>query len=321
MRKKLLLGLLAALGVSSAASDLYYANNVAELNSKIITEKGKQYMRFGILASHLERAGVSKSSQSIEVFGGDGRFDGDRTYSGYSTKLRGIAISTTSQFNKIERENYTSKWITGVSFGYINSDVDYERRDTDEQIDTIGVNAYLGYNFNDYLAQGYIGAGFSKADVGHEEHRREDLNFGLEGGKIFKLSDRSYLYPYLGFDFTGYFLSDYEIEGWKYKKNNELNGNVIAGATYFMDFTKWLVKLHLKWSSPLDTDEEYTVIKAGAGKEEQLARFEIEGDVLTLNGMVGYYIEEDMLLSLEVMGVFNKDYHESVYGIKLNYTF
>lgn len=322
MRKRIIFGIFAALGVSALAyqNSPYYANNVAELNSKIITEKGKQYMRFGILGSHLDRAGVSRSSQNIEMFGGIGKFDGENNYSPYDADHKGFVIGTTSQFNRIDRENFHSKWITGVSFGYINSEVDYEMRSTDEEIDTWGVNAYLGYNRNDYLVMGFLGAGLSKADVEDEDHRREDLNFGIEGGKIFQIGERAYLYPYVGFDFSGYFLSDYEIEGLKYKKNDELSSNVAVGATYFADFTKWLVKLHLKWSSALGNDEEISVTRRD-GTREELSRFNIEGDAVTLNGMLGYYLAEDMLLSLEVMGVFSENYRENVFGLKLNYTF
>ncbi|MGL6101168.1 MAG: hypothetical protein ACRC0G_16280, partial [Fusobacteriaceae bacterium] len=63
MRKKILMGIYPFIGICSFA---FYSNNIAELNSKVVTDKGKQYMRFGILSSMLERAGRSKSTQNIE---------------------------------------------------------------------------------------------------------------------------------------------------------------------------------------------------------------------------------------------------------------
>lgn len=317
MRKKILLGIYPLIGIYCFA---FYSNNVAELNSKVVTDKGKQYMRFGILSSMLGRAGNSKSSQNLELYGGSGKFNGDKTYSEYKTNSTGFTMGTTSQFNEIKYENFKSKWITGVSFGYIDSEVDYEERGKKEDIGTIGVNGYLGYYRNGYFTMGYLGAGYSRAKISGKSQDREDVNFGIESGKIFRTGDRQYLYPYLGLDFNGYFLSNYEIDGYEYKKGNEAQGTVGAGVTYFIDYTKYLFKFNARWSSPLDSDKRYEAVDS-SGNSVRLEKFNLEGNSLVLSAMGGYYIAEDLLLSLEILGVYAEDYRETVYGMKLSYTF
>ncbi|MGL4980404.1 MAG: autotransporter outer membrane beta-barrel domain-containing protein, partial [Fusobacteriaceae bacterium] len=296
------------------------SNNIAELNSKIVTDKGKQYMRFGILSSMLERAGRSTSTQNIELYGGEGRFLGDNGYSGYDFKTAGVTIGTTSQFKVIKTDNLNSRWIAGVSFGYLKSEAKYEERVKKEKIDTIGVNSYLGYFRNNYFTMGYLGAGISRAKILSENQNREDVNFGVESGKIFNLGDRHYIYPYIGLDFNGYLLSDYEIEGFKYKKGNEAQGTSGVGVTYFIDSTKYLFKFNGRWASPFNSNKKYEVMTP-SGEKVNLGKFNLEGDSLTLSAMGGYYIAEDLLLSLEVLGVYAKDYRETVYGMKLSYTF
>lgn len=317
MRKKILLGIFPLIGIYSFA---FYSNNVAELNSKVVTDKGKQYMRYGILSSMLERAGTSKSSQNLELYGGSGKFQGDNSYSEYKNDSVGFTMGTTSQFNEIKTDDLHSKWIAGVSFGYIDSEVEYGERDKKEDIGTMGVNGYLGYFQNGYFTMGYIGAGYSKAKISGKSQNREDVNFGIESGKIFHMGEREYLYPYLGLDFNGYFLSDYEIDGYRYKKGNETQGTAGAGVTYFIDYTKYLLKFNARWSSPLDSDKRYEAISS-TGERVTLGKFNLEGNSLTLSAMGGYYIEEDLLLSLEILGVYAENYRETVYGVKLSYTF
>ncbi|MGL4403738.1 MAG: autotransporter outer membrane beta-barrel domain-containing protein [Fusobacteriaceae bacterium] len=317
MRKKILLSLYPLIGICTFA---FYSNNTAELNSKVVTEKGKQYMRLGILSSMLARAGTSRSTQNIEVYGGDGKFSGDGTYSGYDTRSEGFTIGTTSQFRNIKTDVVDSKWITGVSFGYIDSEVDYQEKSKKEEIGTIGVNAYLGYFRNNYFTMGYLGIGFSRAEILGKSQHREDVNFGIESGKIFHLGERQYIYPYLGLDFNGYLLSNYEIEDYEYKKGNEAQGTAGAGITYFIDYTKYLFKFNARWSSPLNENKKYEVINS-SGDKMKLGKFNLEGDTLTLSALSGYYIAEDLLISLEVLGVYGKNYRETVYGMKLSYTF
>lgn len=317
MRKKILLGIYPLIGIYSFA---FYSNNVAELNSKVIMDKGKQYMRFGVLSSLLERAGSTKSSQNIELYVGDGQFNGDRDFSGYKNSSTGFTMGTTSQFNGIKTDENRSNWITGVSFGYIDSEIKYAERAQKEDLRTLGVNAYLGYFKNNYFTMGYMGAGFSRAKISGKTQNREDINFGVESGKIFHLGERQYVYPYIGLDFDGYFLSNYEIGGYRYKKNIEAQGTGGVGVTYFIDYTKYLFKFNGRWNSPMDRNKRYEAITP-EGEKIKLGRFNLEGDSLTLSAMAGYYIDEDLLLSLEVLGVYTENYDETVYGVKLSYTF
>ncbi|MGL4945936.1 MAG: autotransporter outer membrane beta-barrel domain-containing protein, partial [Fusobacteriaceae bacterium] len=274
MRKKFLLGLYPLIGIYAFA---FYSNNVAELNSKVVTDKGKQYMRLGILSSLLARAGTTRSTQNIEIYGGNGEFSGDSTYSGYDTKSAGFTIGTTSQFRILKTEEIDSRWITGVSLGYINSDVDYNERSKKEDIRTLGINAYLGYFRNNYFTMGYLGTGISRAEISGKSQHREDVNFGIESGKIFHLGERQYIYPYLGLDFNGYLLSNYEIEDYEYEKGAEAQGTAGGGVTYFIDYTKYLFKFNARWSSPLNENKKYEVIDS-SGNKIKLEKFNLEGD-------------------------------------------
>lgn len=316
LRKNILISFFVTMGLVSLSAD-YQGNNIAELNSNFITEKGRQYMRQGIVSSYLDRAGTSKSTQNIEIFLGEGKADGNNTYSAYKNKNKGFLIGTTSEFNKTEKDS----WITGVTFGYINSKINYNDFSNNERVRTLGVNSYIGYLKDDYLGMATLGGGLSIAKNGTENYDRNNINLGIEGGRFFNVFSRSYLYPYIGFGYGQYFLKGYKNEkNMKYNKNNYGALNFNTGLSYYVDFTKFIFKSDLRWTKILNSIKDREVIDFN-GDRLEIEQYQDNDDQLTVVFDVGYYIEEDLLLTLEVSGIYTADYRDLIFGMKIGYTF
>ncbi|MGL4688332.1 MAG: autotransporter outer membrane beta-barrel domain-containing protein, partial [Fusobacteriaceae bacterium] len=295
----------------------YQGNNITELNSNFIAEKGKQYIRQGIVSSYLDRAGTSKSTQNIEVFLGEGKADGNGGYSSYRNKNKGFIIGTTSEFNTTEEGSF----ITGGTFGYINSKINYNDFVNDEKVRTLGANSFIGYLRNDYFSMATLGWGISTAKNGTENYDRNNINLGVEGGRFFNIFQRSYLYPYLGFGYGQYFQKGYKNEkNMKYDKNNYDTLNFNTGLSYYADFTKFIFKSDIRWTKILNSIDAREVLDSN-GTLLQIDNYQTKDDQLTLTSELGYYIAEDLLISLEVISVYAVDYRDLIFGVKVGYTF
>ncbi|MGL5051902.1 MAG: autotransporter domain-containing protein, partial [Fusobacteriaceae bacterium] len=179
MRKNVLMVGLSVLSLSSYG--MLQSNNVAEINNNFIKEKGREYIRQGIMSDFQNRAGATKSNQYIEGVLGNGKYNGTGDYSKYKTDTKGIVIGTTSEFNKEEE----SSWITGVNFGYLTSDVNYDSIERKDKAENISTNAYLGYRDKNLLSFGYAGIGINKKKTNNFSEDKKNLNLGLEVGKIY----------------------------------------------------------------------------------------------------------------------------------------
>ncbi|MGL5124010.1 MAG: autotransporter outer membrane beta-barrel domain-containing protein [Fusobacteriaceae bacterium] len=316
LRKKIFILFFITIGTISWGID-YQGNNITELNSNFIAEKGKQYMRQGIISDYLNRAGASKSTQNIEVFLGEGKADRTSEYSSYRNKNKGFIIGTTSEFNATEEGSF----ITGVTLGYINSKINYNDFVNDEKIRTLGANSYIGYLRNNYFTMATLGLGMSIAKNGTENYDRNNVNVGIEGGRFFNVFSRNYLYPYLGFGYGQYFQKGYKNEkNMKYEKNNYDILNIGTGLSYYADFTKFIFKSDLRWTKILNVIEERK-ISDYSENTIQIDNSQANNEQLTLASELGYYIAEDLLVSLEVTGVYAVDYRDIIFGVKIGYTF
>ncbi|MGL5056726.1 MAG: autotransporter domain-containing protein [Fusobacteriaceae bacterium] len=311
MRKNVLMVGLSVLSLSSYG--MLQSNNVAEINNNFIKEKGREYIRQGIMSDFQNRAGATKSNQYIEGVLGNGKYNGTGDYSKYKTDTKGIVIGTTSEFNKEEE----SSWITGVNFGYLTSDVNYDSIERKDKAENISTNAYLGYRDKNLLSFGYAGIGINKKKTNNFSEDKKNLNLGLEVGKIYSFSDRKYLYPYIGLDYSLFFLDDKDVGNLKYEKDIYNYGVGGVGISYFADYTKWQFKINARLNSEIFSSESGKVNFLNKSYDS----FELEGRNLTVSFRVGYYLAEDILLTLETLGVYNEDYRDVVYGLRISHNF
>lgn len=313
MRKNILMIGLSILSLS--AYGMLENNNIAEINNSFIREKGREYIRQGILSEFQNREGSSKSNQYIEGVLGTGKYTGTGDYSKYKTDTKGVVIGTTSQFNQEEN----SSWITGVSFGYLTSEVDYDWSKRGDKVESIGTNAYLGYREKNLLSFGYVGIGVNNNKGQSFNQDRKSLNLGLEVGKIYSFNERKYLYPYLGLDYSLFFLEDEEIGNIRYEKDSYSYGTGGIGISYFADYTKWQFKLNARLNGEILSSGGVKVKNLDLNRSYE--SFKLEGENLTLSFRVGYYLAEDILLTFETLGVYNRDYRDVVYGLRVSHNF
>lgn len=329
MNKKILLGALLAINFTTY-SFMLQENNLAELSSDLILEKGRQYMRKGEVSSFIQRTGVTNSTQYLELVGGNGAFQGSENYSEYDSSSFGVVMGTTSSFGEKER----SGWITGVSAGYIVAKANYEKSYSDK-MKTLGINAFLGYEKNSYFLMGYLSGSISDDTKYVGERNKNTIGTGLEFGKYFKIFekaatiplvgvffDRAYIYPYVGIDYYRYFFEDAKF--YNVNLGEEAYGGPRAnfGASYYLDYTRFYVKLDARWNQNLfDQNNSVAAVNTDTLEISEVDAFVFNDDAFTMGVSTGYYVAEDLLLSLEITGLYTQLYNDTVYSVRVGYTF
>lgn len=321
MRKKILLTTFSIIAMASYSFQ-YQGENVSAINSNFVTEKGKDYMRKGVLSSYLYRSGSTSSTQKIEIYSGMGENDGNHDYLSYDTKSKGFILGTTSQFNA----THNTAWMTGVSFGYIHSNLDFNEGMRDENIHTIGVNAYIAYLRNTYVYMAYLGTGLSSVKNGLDNADKDDVKIGIEAGSVYSFGNRNYFYPYIGIEGSRYFMDDY------YSKNPGINDvayyrqskrglvKLIIGTNYTIDRAKYFIEGNLKVAQNIiGENPQYSVELNGTKVNlEELNTGKLTG-IAELK--LGYYWAEDLLYTLEVSYHQNKNYRDLITGFRVSYSF
>ncbi len=100
--------------------------------------------------------------------------------------------------------------ITGVSLGYVKSKVDYkDSNDSDQKVRTYGLNAYLAYNYNDFLFIGNAGYDegkiiLSSNNISNIIYRSKNYSLGAEAGYFFDINEKNILYPHIGVNWNQY---------------------------------------------------------------------------------------------------------------------
>lgn len=321
MRKKILTAIFSLVAVTSYSFQ-YQGDNVSTINSNFVTEKGKDYMRKGVLSSYLYRSGSTSSTQKIELYSGTGENEGSQDYLPYDTKSKGFLIGTTSQFNA----THNTAWMTGVSFGYIYSNLDFNEGVRDENIHTIGVNAYISYLRNTNVYMAYLGTGLSSVKNGLDNTDKNDVKVGIEAGRVYDFGNRNYFYPYIGIEGSRYFMDDY------YSKNSGINDiayyrqskrglvKLIIGTNYTIDRAKYFIEGNLKATQNIIGENPEYSVKLNEIKMnlEELNTGKLTG---IAEVKLGYYWAEDLLYTLEVSYHKNKNYKDLITGVRVSYSF
>lgn len=288
-------------------------NNLAEINSKIITHRGTEQFRESIIFKKLNRRGYSGSSQYIEGIGElKSNYDRDNYNTDYSSKTKGFLTGTNSTF--LSNPNM----ITGVSLGYIKSKVDYkDSNDSDQKVRTYGLNAYLAYNYNDFL---FIGKAsydegkniLSSNDISNIIYRSKNYSLGAEAGYFFDINEKNILYPHIGVNWNQYTTKGHG----DIVDNNDRVGSGNLGVSYYSEISdKWLLNGSVEWNYDFSDRAD---LKTRDGKIKIL---ETGRDTGTLSAGIGYYLQEDFLINLRYLAFINKNYYYDMVMLGFTHNF
>ena len=135
-------------------------NNMGEIHSKILSNRGKEQFRKNIIFKKFGRAGYSNSNQYLEYIG-ELENSYDNSSSKYDVKTKGFMMGTNS--NLISNPDTH----VGVSVGYLKSKMDYS--DEDARVRTYGIDYYVGKNIDNWLIIGK--AGYTESKNSYETYR------------------------------------------------------------------------------------------------------------------------------------------------------
>lgn len=313
MRKQLLTASMILLSVPALANIDNLQNNLSEINSKIIAHRGMEQFRESIIFKKFDKRGYSGSSQYIEGIGElKSNYDRDNYNTDYSSKTKGFLTGTNSTF--LSNPNM----ITGVSLGYIKSKVDYkDSNNSDQKVRTYGINAYLAYNYNDFLFIGRAGYDegkniLSSDNISNIIYRSKNLSMGAEAGYFFNINDKNILYPYVGINWN-----QYKTQAHQNIKNNSddiFSGNV--GISYASQITEKLYfNSSAEWNYEFQDRED---LKTRDGKIKILETGKDNGVV---SAGIGYYLQEDFLINLRYLAFINKNYCYDMVMLGLTHNF
>lgn len=310
--KKILCILLLTTCYTVGYSNNFKSNNLNEINSYYITEKGKSNMRKDLASSEDNKFGLSGSMQNIEYINGTSEFHENNNYRGYSAKTQGFVTGTSSEFNTTE----SSMWLAGVSFGYLRSEIDYDEDFGKDDAETLGVNAYLGYNKNDYMLIAYIGGALGDNDKSGD---KDNLLIGVEGGKFFKICEKNRIYPYVSLEGSRVYSDNYSYSDINYDKTIENYMKFNVGLDYEIKFEKIGLKLFGKYTDILDDNNEMTVEESGLKRD--ISTFNSYEDGISFGGTLAYYIEKDLYIALDIFAATTDNTDDLITSFRLGHIF
>lgn len=313
MRKRILSVLLfSAISLCAMGGTEELQTNISEINGRIITQRGKEQFRDSIIFKKMDRRGYSGSSQYLEGIGElESDYDGDRS-SDYSSKTKGFLTGTNSTF--LAYPNL----ITGVSMGYVKSKVDYDDAgNSSQKVRTYGVNAYLAYNYNNWLFIGQVGYDESKNILKSEgilntRYRTKNYSLGAEAGYFFDIGEKSLLYPYVGLGWNQYTTKGHDgIED-----NNDRVGSGNIGLTYSTEFMeKFMFTANAEWNYDFADRKDLRT------SNDKLEIMETSRDRGIISAGLGYYLQEDFLITLKYMAFTNSNYYHDMVILGFTHNF
>lgn len=279
-------------------------NNMGEIHSKILSNRGKEQFRKNIIFKKFERSGYSNSNQYLEYIGEiENKYDND--LSEYDVKTKGFMMGTNS--NLISNPNT----YIGVGFGYLKSKVDYHNEDG--KIRTYGIDYYIGQNIDNWLFIGKAGYSESKNSYEDYRYRTKDYSLGVEGGYMYSLGEKSIVYPYLTFDWNQYTMKAHN----DIKDNEDRVGSGAIGMTYAQELgEKFLLTTSGEWNYDFSERKE---IKINDGSK--IKGLEVGRETGVFNIKLGYYVDPDFLVSLGYSSFLNKNYYYDMFTFTLSHNF
>lgn len=314
MKKKHLILLLLTL---STFSNMAYGKkidyNIEHENATIYTiEKGKANVRDGIIQHKKGETGRSGSNQYIEYINGKNKYESRDNYNGYTGDVQGIVLGTTSTFKRTP----DSTGLVGVTFSYINSDIDYDNSSKNDETDTFNFNAYAGYEQSGYVAIGYGGLSLGEGDKSGD---KDSGVIGIEIGKIQPLFS-GVLYPYASATGMRTFGKEYSYNDVKYARNIENKAYYRIGSEYRIEYHRYYAKVYVEYvGNHTNSDGEIGIGTSEFQSREEL--FSLDTDSVRYGALMGYKLDDTLILALEVAQVKSKNDDMLIGGIKIGHKF
>lgn len=279
-------------------------NNMGEIHSKILGNRGKEQFRKNIIFNKFDIAGYSNSNQYLEYLGEiENNYDKDSMK--YDVKTKAFMMGTNS--NLLSNPNI----FIGTSLGYLKSDLEYKNENA--KVRTYGIDYYVGKNIDNLLLIGKFGYAESKNIYNSHKYRTKDYSLGVEGGYLYNINEKGILYPYIAFDWNQYTLKGHN----DIKDNNDRVGSGTLGISYSQMLNdKFLLTASSEWVYDFSEREE---IRLNNG--EKIPNLEVGRDTGVFNIKLGYFIKPNFLISLGYNSFLNKNYYYDMFSITLSHNF
>lgn len=279
-------------------------NNMGEIHSKILGNRGKEQFRKNIIFNKFDIAGYSNSNQYLEYLGEiENNYDKDSMK--YDVKTKAFMMGTNS--NLLSNPNI----FIGTSLGYLKSDLEYKNENA--KVRTYGIDYYVGKNIDNLLLIGKFGYTESKNIYNSYKYRTKDYSLGVEGGYLYNINEKGILYPYIAFDWNQYTLKGHN----DIKDNNDRVGSGTLGISYSQMLNdKFLLTASSEWVYDFSEREE---IRLNNG--EKIPNLEVGRDTGVFNIKLGYFIKPNFLISLGYNSFLNKNYYYDMFSITLSHNF
>lgn len=279
-------------------------NNMGEIHSKILSNRGKEQFRKNIVFKKFQRNGYSGSNQYLEYIG-ELKNQYDDGVSTYDVKTTGFMMGTNS--NLLSNPDV----YVGVGFGYLKSKLDYS--DEDSKVRTYGIDYYVGKNIDNWLFIGKAGYSESKNSYESYRYRTKDYSLGVEGGYMYPLGEKSLIYPYLAFDWNQYTMKAHN----NIKNNEDRVGSGAIGIMYAQELgKKFLLTTSGEWNYDFSEREELRL-----NDEHKIKGLEVSRDTGVFNVKLGYYVDPDFLVSVGYSSFLNKEYYYDMFTLTLSHNF
>lgn len=279
-------------------------NNMGEIHSKILGNRGKEQFRKNIIFNKFDIAGYSNSNQYLEYLGEiENSYDKDSMK--YDVKTKAFMMGTNS--NLLSNPNI----FIGTSLGYLKSDLEYKNENA--KVRTYGIDYYVGKNIDNLLLIGKFGYTESKNIYNSYKYRTKDYSLGVEGGYLYNINEKGILYPYIAFDWNQYTLKGHN----DIKDNNDRVGSGTLGISYSQMLNdKFLLTASSEWVYDFSEREEIRL-----NNEEKIPNLEVGRDTGVFNIKLGYFIKPNFLISLGYNSFLNKNYYYDMFSITLSHNF
>lgn len=279
-------------------------NNMGEIHSKILSNRGKEQFRKNIVFKKFQRSGYSGSNQYLEYVS-ELKNQYDNGISTYDVKTTGFMMGTNS--NLLSNPDV----YVGVGFGYLKSRLDYS--DEDSKVRTYGIDYYIGKNIDNWVFIGKTGYSESKNSYESYRYRTKDYSLGVEGGYMYPLGEKSLIYPYLAFDWNQYTMKAHN----NIKNNEDRVGSGAIGIMYAQELgKKFLLTTSGEWNYDFSEREELRL-----NDEHKIKGLEVGRDTGVFNVKLGYYVDPDFLVSAGYNSFLNKEYYYDMFTLTLSHNF
>lgn len=310
----LIIGLFTAqIAYGDSEGELY--SNLENRKSHIYTrEKGKSFIREGYMQKFRGERGVSGSNQHIEYVTGVRKLDETTHYRGYRGEVNGILIGTTSTFNP--RIDGVS--MAGVSFSYIESDIDFNNSNNKDKSETINVNALGAYEHYGNIIMGYTG--FSKGKTDHTDEEKV-FTAGMELGRVQNLGLGQQFYPYLSATAGRAFKDDFTYQGTKYKNDNETFIEYRVGGEYQIYYKRIYCKLFGEYINNNIKSGNTLMTEMPDGREKKVNIPGNDREKFRYGIVVGYKLDDTLTLSGEISKIESSINDDIVGGLRISHRF